>query len=103
MKRPSKVQEARADQSGHADEGFLKKYPTLSGYLSDGKWDDGQPRQLSTLTWSVQDGLWQAALNDKALKQSMYCTAPTQAEALKLMEKALAEGVEAWRPWKKGK
>jgi hypothetical protein len=47
--------------------------------------------------------MWQAALNDKALKQSLYSAAGTQKAALKLMEEALSTGSGVWRPWKRGK
>jgi len=103
MKKPSVDQEKVVGVYGHADEGFVKKFPQINTYMTDAKWDDGTPREPSTLTWSVTSAGWQVALNDKAVRRSYYCTAPTQAEAMKLLEKALADGVDAWRPWNVGK
>lgn len=103
MKRPEKSEVRKATEAGQADEQFAKKYPTILQYLLDDKWDDGKERETSALAVSLKDGMWQAALNDKALKQSFYSSAATLPQALALMEKALVDGVDAWRSWKKGK
>jgi hypothetical protein len=103
MKKPTKEQEDLAAVAGHADEGFTKKYPTLAEYMTTQAWEGGGVREPSAISLSIKDGLWQAALNDKALKQSLYSSAATLAEALKALEGALADGVGAWRPWKRGK
>jgi hypothetical protein len=103
MKRPDTTETAAKDSCGLTDEGFVKKYPNISAYLMDDKWDDGKARECSSLAFSVKDGTWQLALNDKALKTSMYTSAPTMDSCLKTLEKALADHVQAWRSWKKGK
>lgn len=103
MKKPDKVQAGAIEATGQADERFAKAYPLLLTYLLDVFWDDGSPREPSALSLTIKDGLWQAALNDKALKQSFYSSGPDMAAALKLLEKALQDGVGAWRSWKRGK
>lgn len=103
MKKPDRSQSAAIAATGQADEAFQKKYPNVLAYLLDTAWDDGSPREPSSLALSLKDGQWQAALNDKALKASFYSSAPDMLSSLRLLEKALAEGVSAWRPWKKGK
>jgi hypothetical protein len=45
----------------------------------------------------------QVALNDKALRQSLYSTSGSLHDAFRLVEKALADNLDAWRPWKGGK
>jgi len=103
MKRPTKAQSDAAADCGSTDEGFAKRHPQLVQYMTDAKYDDGTPRELSSFTVTMTSGGVQVALNDKEERQSMYSTAGTLAEALKLLEKALADGVDAWRPWKNAK
>lgn len=103
MQKPDKSQDAAAKAMGQADEAFAKRYPIITTYLVDTQWDDGSAREASALAFTVKDGCWQVALNDKALKRSFYTVAPTMTEALKLLEKALSEGLDAWRAWKRGK
>jgi len=82
------------------DERFAKLYPTLLEYLTDAKWDDGKDREVSTLTISLMEGCINLALNDRALSRSLYTTAETLMEALKLLEGSLASGKSSWRSWK---
>lgn len=102
MKRPDAVSASPSSQSA-SDEAFAKAYPTLWGYVADCQWDDGKNRETSALSFTWKEGLWQLALNDKALKQSFYTAAGTLQSALKAMEKALLDGSGQWRPWKRGK
>lgn len=100
MKRPSEAQAARAAAGCLADEAFAKKYPSLTEYLTTTAWEDGAKREPSTLSLKSEAGVWNLGVNDKALERTLWTTAPTLADALRLAEKALAEGVDAWRPWK---
>jgi hypothetical protein len=103
MKKPSEKQAATAVSTGCPDAQWASKYPHICEYLSSAVWEDGSAREPSALSVSIRDGMIALALNDKELKQSMYTQAGSVAEALKLMEGALAGGIEAWRPWKAGK
>lgn len=82
---------------------WVGKCVHVSEYLVTTQWEDGTPREPSALSLSVADGLCLVALNDKDLKQSIYTSAETFQEALKLMEAALGSGKASWRPWKAGK
>lgn len=103
MKKPTQSQSKAVGQTTMCDETWNKSYPTIVMYLVDDQWEDGTAREPSSLAVTFRDGLIQLALNDKDLKQSLYTSAGSVKEALGLMEKALAMGVEAWRPWKSGK
>ena len=104
MKRPdAKVAGGHMAAGQASDEVFSRKYPNITLYLTDDKYEDGGVRELSALSVSVREGNMLVALNDKDLKQSMYTQADTLTEALKLMEGALAGGQAEWRPWKSGK
>lgn len=103
MIKPDKSQMKAVEVSGIADEAFKGKYPLITAYLMDGTWDDGSSRETSAISFTIKDGMWQLALNDKALKTSAYTTAPTMQACLVALEKALAGGQVGWRPWKRGK
>jgi len=82
---------------------WLGKFKCVCEYLLTTKWDDGSPREPSAISVSYTDGALTIALNDKDLKQSIYTSAETLQEALKLMEDALEGSKATWRPWKSGK
>lgn len=103
MKKPTPAEKKRASIEGIADDGFAKAHPKIVEYLITVEWEDGSAREPSALSVTIRDGMVNVALNDKALKQSMYSTAGTLKEALKLLEGALKDELGAWRPWKAGK
>lgn len=103
MKKPDKSQAASAAATGCPDEGWVKKYPKLVEMMTTVAWDDDTPRAPTSISISCVDGMIQIAANDKDLKQSFYTTAGSIAEALGLLERAIAQGVDGWRPWKAGK
>jgi len=104
MRKPDAVTgPAKSSSTIPESEKWLVKFPTVCEYLSTTSWEDGTPREASALSVSVQDGCILIALNDKDLKQSLYTSAESLLEALKLMEGALSSNVGQWRPWKAGK
>lgn len=104
MKRPeTKTAGGKLGGSPAVDEGWLKKYPTITMYLCDDTYEDGGAREVSALSISIREGDFLLALNDKDLKQSVYTQARSLPDALRLMEGALKDGAAQWRPWKTGK
>lgn len=103
MKKPTATQKEAVKAGGIADKAFERTYPSLCEYLVTEKWDDGTARQPSAISLTIDGGHVNIALNDKALKQSLYCVAPTLAEGLQLLEQVLKDGTGNWRAWKAGK
>lgn len=104
MRKPDAVAGVSGDVSANLEgDKWLGKYKHVCEYLVTTKWDDGSPREPSAISVSVSDGALMIALNDKDLKQSIYTSAETLQEALKLMEDSLASSKVTWRPWKAGK
>jgi hypothetical protein len=100
VKKPTKEESESAAEVGCTDPSWVQKYPTLLEYLTSAVWDDKSPREVSTLSIRIEGGQFQLGLNDKAMKRSVYTTASTLTEALKLLEGCLAHGKEPWRSWK---
>ena len=81
------------------DDRIRKDCPLLASHLADEYWDDGKPRDPSTLTIKVQDGRINLALNDREEKASLYVMGDTIAEATKALEKQLGLSNADWRAW----
>ena len=82
------------------DEMWLKKLPTICEYLSHTTYEDGSPRETSTISVKEQDGKVLVALNDKQESRGLYRSAGSVQEAMALIEKALATNSADWRVWK---
>lgn len=80
-----------------SDPGFLLEYPALSEYLSVTEWEEGKPRETSTLLLFVEDGRWVVCLNDRAEGRSVFVSGPTFKAVLASLEEGLQEGSLQWR------
>jgi len=81
------------------DDAFRRKHPTLVEWMSDGRWEDGSARELSSLSLKWQDGMVLAALNDQEGKRTLYKAAVGVPEAILAIEKALSSPNPEWRSW----
>jgi len=103
MKRPALPGKSNREKWVCPDKEFQKLYPTITQYLCDGFWEDGKPREPSSLSVRMDGAETHVSLSDHALQCSFYTAAGTLTEGLSLMEEALAAGRGTWRPWKTGK
>lgn len=81
------------------DDKDLARYPVILEWMTETSFEDGTPREVSTLAVSIKDGRVQLALNDKEERRSVYTSARTLSEALRALDKALGEGTCEWRLW----
>lgn len=79
------------------DPAFAKIAPILAAHLTQGAWEDGAPRQLSTLTIFCGEGSWKACLRDRELSLCLWCAAKTFAELPRVLEAALGSPETVWR------
>jgi len=103
MKRPVAVKVVKGAKPPCPDPVFGGKYPTISLYMTDGQWEDGKTRELSTLAINFSSGTVNVGLSDHALQCSAYSTGETIEGCLTLLEESLASERPVWRPWKAGK
>jgi len=80
-------------------EPILAKCPLVAQLLTDAWWDDGTAREVCTMTVRVGLESTQINVNDAANEQSITTNAGSLAEALELLEEALAAGRNLWRKW----
>jgi hypothetical protein len=102
MKRPSKPDPTSSPAASFPDEDWCTLFPTVVEYLADGAFEDGEPRQLSTLGVKFQDGLILVTLSDHELSRGLYRTGATFLDALGAIEGCLVKSTADWRAWKKG-
>jgi len=97
--KPSK-EALQAVQLPPPSTGWIGKVPGIAEYLSATRWEDGTPRQPSTLTLFIEDGRCKVALNDRTLSRSCYATGESFEACIKAIENHLQAADADWRAWK---
>lgn len=82
-----------------SDERFQKKYPLVAEFLCCTQWDNGDPRQTSSLTIFFEGGFLKMSLNDRACSRSLYVTAASIDTCLVALEEHLTRDIPGWRDW----
>lgn len=80
-----------------ADEAFIAEYPVLYSYLTDTKWEDGNPRETTTVLLCVDAGVLKAWVNDRALARSAWVSADSLQGLFRTLEAKLATNQLEWR------
>jgi len=86
--------------SSNAQEGtsdWPTLWPTLVEYLSQTTWDDGSPRETSTMLLFREDGSWKACLNDRAMGRTGWASSSSPEGTLQALEDALRDDRMEWR------
>lgn len=82
-----------------ADDVVGEGRPVLAQFLTEKLWDDGTPRQTSTLTLFCEDGTIKGSLNDRDTGRVLWASARDLGGLLDVMEELL--NVEN-TPWREG-
>jgi len=99
VKKRERPEAGRGGQANGVDCNVLSGLPTLLSYLTDDKYEDGSPRQRSTLTLFIEEGMVKLALNDRQEHASLYLAAEGLGTALEALESKLEAGTGDWRAW----
>jgi hypothetical protein len=99
MKRRIQPEGAPGGLPVFPDEAWLKKLPTICEYLADDAWDDGSPRELSTVSIKCVEGRVVAVLNDPEERRSLYVSGESVMKAMESLERALGSPQADWRRW----
>lgn len=103
MKRREATIAAAADNPPFPDAKWSGSLVRVCEYLTHGVYEDGTPRDLSTVAIKYQDGGVCVALNDPDTRASLYVWGETVEKALKALEARLGDANADWRPWGGGK
>jgi hypothetical protein len=88
------------------DAELASRCPALHEYLTEQLTDGDIPRVTSTLQVSCEDGLWKAALTDRAQKggsfdYKLWRSGGSLLDALRSLDEALQSGRADWRKFPK--
>lgn len=79
------------------DTHFAKLYPALWEFMTAAEYDDGSPRQKSSLTTFTQDGLFKALLKDPDNERCLWGSGETFSAALQCLNDLAADPDAVWR------
>jgi hypothetical protein len=85
------------------DPRFVKKFPGLWELLTQTKYPDESPRERSSLTLFVEEGVFKLVVSEKTRELSCWATGPTFEGALDALEKRLTSDSPEWRSRPSGK
>lgn len=74
-----------------------KDYPLLWDHLSQRKWEDGSPRQTSSVMIFEQDGVLKAMLRDKDAGLCLWVASKSLYGVLAALEAGLSDPEAEWR------
>lgn len=98
IKRPE-TPSASGNGQGAPIEGMLgKKYPLVLEMLSATTYEDGGPRQTSTLLLFVEGGTVKGCLNDRDIGRTAWAASTTLEGLLASFESRLEKDGLEWRP-----
>lgn len=75
----------------------LEAFPCLVEWLSSSKWDDGTPRQPSTMRLAWEDGKWKLMFLDTAGGRVLYLSSNLLEEVMLSLEQTLQTGKGDWQ------
>lgn len=95
MKRPNSAEGATSEvlQLGEVSSWF----PKIVEHLTESVWDDGSPRELSTLMIFADGARWKLCLNDRDQGRVAFMTGGDPEEALTRLEDGLKTDSLDWR------
>jgi len=76
---------------------WSEKHPELLAHLAGTPFEDGEPRQSSTITVYLEDGRWKMCLNNREEKLTLWVSGDTWGKALDALEEALTGERPDWR------
>jgi len=97
IKRPQSDQSGVPADAACVDPSWQERWPTLCSYLFDLRYEDGTPRQTSTLMLLAEQGVAKACLNDREAERSAWVSGRALSEVLDALEVGLANDRLDWR------
>lgn len=103
MRRPEKVDLEPPSELDLAEEPvFGEVCPRLLEHLTCRVWDDGTPRETSTLLLFTEEGRWKCCFNDRALGRQAFVTGATLEGLLLALERGVESDGLDWRRRREG-
>jgi len=99
MRRPDADGKSSDGIKGLAEDPFFEGRDPIWDYLTSEQYDDGTPREKSTLSLMVNKDGFRLALNDADNRRGLYTQGRSVDECMMLMSEALADGTARWYSW----
>lgn len=80
-----------------APEDYTELFPQLWNYLTQTRWDDGTPRQPSSVSIFLQHGKWTACLIEKNWGLILFATADRLEGIWEALDARLSDPKADWR------
>lgn len=97
MRRPDRPSDAMPVGTSANADGLRHGYPLLADHLTATQYEDGGPREVSTLLVFSQDGLWKCCLRDRQEGRCLWAAAPKWSDLFDVLEAALGDPMAVWR------
>lgn len=97
----AKARGAAAKASGEADKASKQQYPLLTELLTATKDEDGNTRDLATVSVKFQEGTWRIAVHEVNHEMSLWASAATLEDTFAALEGRLGSDDADWRAWNK--
>ncbi len=95
--KKDEVRKVEGGTNGVKDPGAEKRFPRLFAHLTQTSWEDGTPRETSSVILFSQDGCYKAMLRDKAAALCLWVACPQLEKLLDVLEQSLADEKSVWR------
>lgn len=79
---------------------FEAEYPALAEYLTATAYPDGSPREVASLSITLDDGCVKACLHDRDTRRSLFVAGSTVLDAVAGLEIAMESEDADWRAWR---
>lgn len=99
LKRLAKEKAKRPAGGAAVDGESRRQYPAICELLSDKTDVDGQERELSSITIKYQEGSWKGAIHEPNMEMSLWASAATLADVLRVLEERINAEDADWRAW----
>ena len=77
--------------------GLMTSLPAVFEFLSSDRYPDGSPRERSTMTVFVEDGVVKVCLSDRDQARTLWRSARTLEDVLLALELSLQDASADWR------
>jgi len=76
---------------------WVTLWPSLWEFLTESTWDDGSKRQLPTLLFFFEEGIWKSCLSDKAMGRTGWCSGVSPEALLTSLDAQIRDDRVEWR------
>ncbi len=97
MKRRDTVEPDGGNRYLASLDGLVEHHPSLTEFMTDGRWEDGSNREGPSLTVFCRAGEWRASVRDRAQGLVLWASATTWPDLLRTLDMMVLDPKGPWR------